>query len=367
MKITVKTLSAGTYELVLDAHANIRELRTKIANAMEMPWGSFILANLQDKDGNSLCAIFMDDPADEILVDFIRREVKKPNLQIEELTIIAVLNLGAGHYRPTKHNPRGISAYANFDLDHQNNFFRLTLQPDQKESFSARLERIGKSAADVPDHLQDPITAAVMDNPVIASNQRTFDLSSLERAKYIDPYSRQQLEEFTRPNLRLRSEIEDCVTEQEQRHANDDYRDEHDEKYVHPTTEKTLCAELKKADSLESHLKVIKKYIGYIKAQEAKKSCLSVSFCFSFFEKSYSNESRKNAAKQMRNYIQFLLKQDNVGDERARWENVRKHAFAFENGFLEKFHHQFYCRFITARSLSDSSRKGSVTKPRVSA
>lgn len=221
MKIIIKTLMCETFELIVDANTNIRELRTKVGNVINSPWEGFNIVNMLDKDGTALCSIYCDDPADDKLVDFIRREVKKPDLQVEELTIFIVFNLGRGFYRPTKHNPQGISALAGA-AESKTAFFQSAVNPEQKESFSARLKRIGITSEDVPDHLNhllDPITEEVMNNPVLTSNQRTFDLSSLERVNYIDPYSRQQLSKNTRPNLRLRSEIEKFVTQQEKIHT----------------------------------------------------------------------------------------------------------------------------------------------------
>lgn len=215
MKITVKTLMGEIYEFTLDANTNIRELRTKTGTVMGgRPWDSFNIVTMQDKAGKTLCSIYSDDDADDKLVDFIRREVKNPDIQVEELTIFVVANLGLGFYRPTKHNPKGISAYANAASDSKNAFFQSVLQPDQKETFSNRLKKIGFPLENVPEKFLDPITSEVMNNPVITTSQRTFDLNILQRLNYIDPNSREPVT-VSRPNLQLRSELEIFVTLQE--------------------------------------------------------------------------------------------------------------------------------------------------------
>lgn len=179
-----------------------------------LPWNSFNIVAVQDKDNKTLCSIFSDDDADDKLIDFIRRETKNPDLQVEELTIITMANLGLGFYRRTRHNPEGHSTLANAASDSKSAFFQSVLRPNQNETFRNRLKKIEFPLENVPEKFLDPITCEVMDNPVITSSQRTFCLSTLERLNYEDPNSREAIT-VSRPNLQLRSELELFVALQE--------------------------------------------------------------------------------------------------------------------------------------------------------
>ena len=215
MKIIVKMLSGENYEFILDANTNIRELRAKIATAANMPCEMLNIANITDKNRNRLCCICIDDSADEKLIDFIRGRVNNPQLQIDELQIFVKMDLGPGQYRTTAYNPHGYSAYHGAISNPGSPFFQSANRPEQAIPFSVRLKNIGMTAANVPDHLCDPITNEIMDNPVIASNQRTFDLGTLEKLNYIDPFSHQPLSRETMANLKIRAELEEFVSKNE--------------------------------------------------------------------------------------------------------------------------------------------------------
>lgn len=215
MKIIVKNLMGPDREITLSSNPTIRELRSKLVSEFKQSsWDMLEIPRMRDKHGNDLCPIYSDDSADENLVDFIRREAKKPDLVIDELCIFVRLNLGPGFYRPTKHNPKGYSAYVAQLENPESKFFKSVLGSEHKASFSDRLTEVKFSLENVPERFLDPITKEIMNNPVITSSQRTFDLSTLERLNYIDPYSRGRVT-ISRQNLQLRSEIETFVTQQE--------------------------------------------------------------------------------------------------------------------------------------------------------
>jgi hypothetical protein len=212
MKIIVKSLMGNDIEFNLDSNPKIRELRNKLSAEFKQPWEMIEIIRMKDKAGKELCPIYSDDSSDENLVDFIRREVKNPELVVDELCVYARLNLGAGFYRPTEHNPKGRSAGVGQQENPESKFFKSVSSSEQ--SFSARLKKIEFKMENIPEKFQDPITCEIMDNPVMTSSQRTFDLNTLKRVNYVDPNSREQIT-VVRPNLQLRSEIEKFVTQEE--------------------------------------------------------------------------------------------------------------------------------------------------------
>lgn len=214
MKIVIKSLTGASSEFTLDQNANIRELRNKISSALGIPWEHFHISNIVDTNNNKLAAIYSDDSPDEKLVDFLRTQTKNPQLQIDELKIYVVLNMGPKHYRPTAHNPEGHSAPVAAMSNSNSAFFKSTMQPDPNNSFSERLKKIGITS--VPPDFLDPITNEFMNDPVMIGTQRTLDITTLQRSNYIDPFSKQPIsKQDVRPDLQLRSQMESFVSKKE--------------------------------------------------------------------------------------------------------------------------------------------------------
>lgn len=218
MKIIVKTMMGYNFEFLVDSQANIRQLRTKLAEECKMAWEKLEIIKMGDKDGNNFCPIYSDDSSDETLIDFIRKEVNKPQLVIDELHVFVRLNFGPGFYRPNQKNPKGMSVGAGLMSSPENKFLKDCASSDQSKSFSERLKKIQFDMTNVPDKFCDPVTMEIMNNPVMTSSQRTFDLDALKLLNFKDPAS-QQVISVSRQNLQLRSEIEEFVAQQEKNSA----------------------------------------------------------------------------------------------------------------------------------------------------
>lgn len=120
-----------------------------------------------------------------------------------------VLNFGRGHYRQTTYNPDGGSEHYGLWKNPGNSFFQSVLFP-ALEPFSERIAKLDLTDK-VPESFLDPITCIIMDNPVIASDQITYDLSTLQKLNYISPFSKVKLSTNVTPNLALRAEMEDFI------------------------------------------------------------------------------------------------------------------------------------------------------------
>lgn len=212
MRIVVRQLLGKPFEFDLDTSANLRELQQKIARTLGYDVQMICICNVKNQDGvHLLNAIFHDDPADENLLEFIKSQITNPEINITELTIFIKFNLGAGHYRRTRQNPQGISAGCGLISNPASQFFQSALIPDLTESFSEQISRLDLED-EVPESFLDPVTFKIMDIPVIASDQRTYDLKTLQNMNFISPFSRQQLSRSTQHNLALRAEMEDFIS-----------------------------------------------------------------------------------------------------------------------------------------------------------
>lgn len=214
MKATVYRLIGDGVEIELSKRPNLRELISKVSNALDLPLQMLNINNLAVGD-EGLCAVYTDDSPDEDLIEFIKKHAGRELSESDELKVYVVLNLGPGHYRPTAQNPHGRAAYCGLVDNPSSPFFReamgITVDNDEG-SFSERATRI--SFNDFPEDCLDPVFSTLMDNPVIASDGRTYDAKTLKELKS-SPFTREPLGHTTLMNLRLRSKIEDILSKAE--------------------------------------------------------------------------------------------------------------------------------------------------------
>lgn len=92
----------------------------------------------------------------------------------------------------------------------ESRFFQSCAIPDLDEPYSSQIKNLGL-IDEVPDFFLDPITLEIMDKPMVASDQRTYDAKTLVSMKFISPFTKEKLTRFN-DNLSLRSEIENFIT-----------------------------------------------------------------------------------------------------------------------------------------------------------
>lgn len=223
MEIHIKTLTGQTADIYLDDKATINELRSKICrelfkpspDALEQSINNIGYINLIDITGSRI-TIFRDDPNDINLISFLKSQ--KSEFKFEKITAFFVLNLGREYYRPTKHNPRGVPLYVLDENEKQNTFFKSITEPDPKQNFTVRLEKINFDG-EIPDNFLDPITLTLMNSPILASDTHNYDYETIKKLNHISPYTKTKFKRIEH-NLLLKSQIEDFVSEQEQRVLN---------------------------------------------------------------------------------------------------------------------------------------------------
>ncbi len=207
MKVKIHQLSGKTIEFDLDIDATIKQLQQKIALHVGVDVFMICIRCIKNQNGIKLLnAIYHDDPFDENLIEFIKEKTSLKdveNLVITSLDIWVTLNFGPGHYRPTQQNPKGVSALVGIMENSDNTFFQSVFSSKNSTTLSSKLKD-----RNVPEHFLDPITFEIMNTPVIASDLRTYDLTTLEMLKFISPFTREPLSGTIKHNLALRSEME---------------------------------------------------------------------------------------------------------------------------------------------------------------
>jgi len=193
MKITIHTLSGLKKDIILDDKANIRELRTAIEKHLGIPYGTYRL-NVKTKNGEQISEIFNDDPADAQLSEFFKSYSKNPSLDIGEINVYLVYILCSSGLRGSQ---------------------PIFFQPSGENTFSKRLALINFPEEKVPEEFCDSINETIMDNPQIAFDQRTYDLTTLKSMNYKSPYDRSILSNITTPNIKLQEEEEKFVAQAE--------------------------------------------------------------------------------------------------------------------------------------------------------
>jgi hypothetical protein len=180
-------------------------VKRKMVRALESTLLAFHVPAIRDAHGNYLHSLYLDDPPDKNFIDLIRGGREAFDLDLSALTFHVTFFSPLG-YRPTQHNPNGY--HANLRLQNTP-FIRAAL--GESKAFSIRFaelqERTG--SVDLPDAFVDPITDNFMNTPMLASDGRIYDKSTVERLP-VSPYDRKRFD--TVHNLLLRSEIEDFLT-----------------------------------------------------------------------------------------------------------------------------------------------------------
>ena len=189
------------HELTLDNTVTIRELLNHLKDITQTSLDNTTIRNIEDKNGQSLCNIYANDPLDENLLIFIRKQIGNMVCDLSEIKVLAMNNPAPGYNRPTERNPNGYDRH----------FFQDT----RDQSYSARFRNLGINNSDLPDEFFDPITTQVMDNPVIASDLHTYDASTLRNLNFISPYTHLPLEQTTEPDQSLRARMERFLSEKE--------------------------------------------------------------------------------------------------------------------------------------------------------
>lgn len=223
MKILVKSYMKEDFSINLEANANIRQLRDKLAAEFKQDWEMIEIASVKDTNDRNFGPIYSDDSSDVSIVDHVRREAADVNLVVNNLTICCRLALGAGLYRPTQFNPTIHSAGAGLVDNPENKFLKEVLTQTQPKSYNQRLMDIKFDMESIPEKFIDQITNIIMNDPIITSSQRIFDRSTIVRLNYVDPNSRQHVT-ISRPNLQLRAEIEQFVRDAEDLHRRTEER-----------------------------------------------------------------------------------------------------------------------------------------------
>lgn len=210
MKVVAYSLSGKSVQFDLDAGVNLRELQSKVAKGLGYnDIYTICITNVKNQDNVQLLnGIFHDDSGDENLFDFIKNKTTHPEAEINELKIYVMQNLGAGHYRPTRQNPQGINSTCGLISNPDSKFFQSAVNSGAGESYSEQIERLGLTDQ-VPNSFLDPITTEIMDKPVMATDQRTYNLKTLASMNFVSPFSKQKV--TYRDNLALRAEIEDFI------------------------------------------------------------------------------------------------------------------------------------------------------------
>lgn len=223
MKITIKLINGKSKEVIFNSMPNIRELRNAVSNSFGLKWHEFTII-ISDKNKKSIGSIYKDDPSDMDFDKFITSTLNKniETLELDEITFCINLHLGPSQqHRPCAQNPRGFPMYYEIRQDKilrntvmDNNFFLYVHGTSEKKTFKERIKILQLSDESIPEEFLDPISFEIMNRPIIASDQRSYDESTLETLNYISPFSKEKIRSVGY-NLSLFSKIENFITEKE--------------------------------------------------------------------------------------------------------------------------------------------------------
>lgn len=93
MKVIVNTLMGKCINFDLNENAKIGDLRAKLETVLNMSADKFHVSSIVGHDNQKLCVIYSNASKEEKLLDFIRLQVNKPQLHLDELKIHIVRNL----------------------------------------------------------------------------------------------------------------------------------------------------------------------------------------------------------------------------------------------------------------------------------
>jgi len=213
MRITVKFLGKNEQIIELPKTSSLREVQSRIAEEFDCKWYQMRITNIYFLDHVGIenpsrsVHLFYDDDPELSFVEFITQQ-GFPNARLDgDVTVHALYRLQANHLRantfPT-HPDRSFSlpGGANLTL-----FKAFCTSSYSSETFAEKIAALN-IPNEIPTNFLDPITNEIMNTPVIANDNRTYDLETLNRLNWKSPFSRDPIyEQYTFPNLSLRAAI----------------------------------------------------------------------------------------------------------------------------------------------------------------
>lgn len=193
MKLVIKTLNGRNEEIAINGMPNLRELRERVASALNTSWDRITII-IVDKSGTRLTFVYMDDPSDLNLDDFIKSQKTIEQLNLDELTLYVTYNLGPYYYRPNKLNPHGMAAHEGHQMEQLYPTSKdITLFFQNAVTNNENTKNFDEHIDGIPEKFLDPITNELMNNPVISSDQRTYDLTTLTKLNFISPFTKEKV------------------------------------------------------------------------------------------------------------------------------------------------------------------------------
>jgi hypothetical protein len=207
IRVSIKEFMGRNKEIVFDSMPNIREFEVKIGREYGWKWNEMKIMNIfaLNRSGEriKLGSIYHDDAGEQNLDDFIKAQGHL-DVSLDNITVYIMQRIIGDFFRPTIFTPKdGAPACPAVKLK----AYEDALATRSGETFKEQFAALGIPDDKIPEKFLDPITMIIMNKPVIASDGRTYDESTLERLDYISPYTKEKLINPPMPNMLLRAEM----------------------------------------------------------------------------------------------------------------------------------------------------------------
>jgi hypothetical protein len=219
MKIIILTNRGMRGELECDNNILIRDLRAQLSETFNTSWDNLELYILNDDKANYMSPIYTDDDAEIKLVDFIYYYNGDNHFNKNRVVMYVIPHLTLFFFRPTTHNPEGLSVEEGLKKNPKNKFLSDITSNMQEVKFQNRLLKINFPIKQLPFEFIDSLTNKVMENPVITVAQKCVDASTVQHMLQFDA-SLAKFYKESRPNLLLRSKLEEFVSLHEKLYKN---------------------------------------------------------------------------------------------------------------------------------------------------